>query len=105
MHPDTVSTHRPRPGIRIDLRHEEGCGAGWARVWGQRIGDSVTVSAGGGEPQRLTVPDKYATGLRLHTPMVATDDPAALRVCVTLASDGTERCFPDEAATTPRETP
>ncbi|MFI8358209.1 helix-turn-helix domain-containing protein [Streptomyces cyaneofuscatus] len=68
MHPDMVSTHRPAPGLRVDLRYEAGCGAGWARVWGQRIGDVFTVSVAGGEPQTLTVPDKYATGIRLHSP-------------------------------------
>ncbi len=95
MHPDMVSTHRPAPGLRVDLRYEAGCGAGWARVWGQRIGDVFTVSAAGGEPQTLTVPDKYATGIRLHTPMVATDSPEALRVCVSLAPGGPrQQCYP-----------
>ncbi|MFC9032470.1 helix-turn-helix domain-containing protein [Streptomyces arboris] len=95
MHPDMVSTHRPAPGLRVDLRYEAGCGAGWARVWGQRIGDVFTVSVPGGEPQTLTVPDKYATGIRLHTPMVATDSPEALRVCVSLAPGGPrQQCYP-----------
>ncbi|MGW1201210.1 helix-turn-helix domain-containing protein [Streptomyces cyaneofuscatus] len=95
MHPDMVSTHRPAPGLRVDLRYEAGCGAGWARVWGQRIGDVFTVSVAGGEPQTLTVPDKYATGIRLHTPMVATDSPDALRVCVSLAPGGPrQQCYP-----------
>lgn len=95
MHPDMVSTHRPAPGLRVDLRYEAGCGAGWARVWGQRIGDTFTVSVPGGEPQTLTVPDKYATGIRLHTPMVATDSPEALRVCVSLApGEPRQQCYP-----------
>ncbi|MFJ8842149.1 helix-turn-helix domain-containing protein [Streptomyces cyaneofuscatus] len=95
MHPDMVSIHRPAPGLRVDLRYEAGCGAGWARVWGQRIGDVFTVSAAGGAPQTLTVPDKYATGVRLHTPMVATDSPEALRVCVSLAPGGPrQQCYP-----------
>ncbi|MYX13411.1 DUF2690 domain-containing protein [Streptomyces sp. SID8374] len=100
MHPATVSTHRPLPGLRIDLRYEVGCGAGWVRVWGQRIGDVFTVSAAGGEPQTVTVPDKYATGVRLHTPMVATDSPEALRVCVSLAPDGPRKCYPAASAAT-----
>ncbi|WP_433397197.1 helix-turn-helix domain-containing protein [Streptomyces sp. CA-146814] len=94
MHPDTVSTHRPTPGLRVDLRYEAGCGAGWARVWGQSVGDEFTVSAAGGEPQTLTVPDKYATGVRLHTPMVTTDNPETLRVCVRLALGEPRQCYP-----------
>ncbi|WP_159030001.1 helix-turn-helix domain-containing protein [Kitasatospora albolonga] len=93
MHPETVSTHRPEPGIRIDLRYEAGCGAGWARVWGQRVGDVFTVSVAGGEPQTVDVPDTYATGRRLHTPMVATDRPETLRVCARLGPDGHRECY------------
>ncbi|MFJ5734881.1 DUF2690 domain-containing protein [Streptomyces microflavus] len=93
IHPAMTSTHRPAPGLRVDLRYEAGCGAGWARVWGQRIGDVFTVSAADGQPQTLTVPDKYATGVRLHTPMVATGSPETLRVCVRLGPDGRRQCF------------
>ncbi|MEU0163188.1 helix-turn-helix domain-containing protein [Streptomyces sp. NPDC006261] len=99
MHPAMVATHRPAPGLRVDLRYEAGCGAGWARVWGQRIGDVFTVSAAGGAPQTLTVPDKYATGVRLHTPMVATDSPETLRVCVSRAPDGPRQCYPAASPT------
>jgi len=70
-------------------------GAAPVLVWGQRTGDAFTVSAAGGESQTLTVPDKYATGIRFHTPMVATDSPETLRVCVGLAPGGPRRqCYP-----------
>ncbi|MER8198648.1 DUF2690 domain-containing protein [Streptomyces microflavus] len=93
IHPAMISTHRPAPGLRVDLRYEAGGGAGWARVWGQRIGDVFTVSAAAGQAQTLTVPDKYATGVRLRTPMVATDSPETLRICARLGPDRRRQCF------------
>ncbi len=45
--PRTLSAHRTATGARVELRYSAECRAGWARMWGTRVGDRLEVTAGG----------------------------------------------------------
>ncbi|MGI5277746.1 helix-turn-helix domain-containing protein [Streptomyces rochei] len=92
--PDTLTAHRTTTGARVELRHSGKCGAGWARMWGTRVGDRLEVTAGG-PTRRARVEDEVDTESYVYTAMTAARSGAVLRACFrpAAAADGRRECF------------
>ncbi|MFC7982574.1 helix-turn-helix domain-containing protein [Streptomyces sp. NPDC057336] len=93
--PDTLSTHRTATGARLELRYSEKCGAGWARMWGTRVGDRLEVTAGG-PTRRAEIADAVDAESYVYTVMTEVRPGAVLRACFRPAAaadaDGGREC-------------
>ncbi|MFV0134414.1 DUF2690 domain-containing protein [Streptomyces sp. HMX87] len=90
--PKTLSTHRTATGARVELRYSEECRAGWARMWGTRVGDRLEVAAGG-PTHDVEIADALDAEAYIHTTMTAARPGAVLRACFGPAADGERECF------------
>jgi hypothetical protein len=92
LHLVTVASYRTATDARLELRYHEQCRAGWARIWHSRIGDRLTMTAGG--PTRtVTVRDSIDTASYVYTPMTAARPGTLLRACFHPAGGGRTECF------------
>ncbi|GHB01464.1 hypothetical protein GCM10010512_36250 [Streptomyces thermoviolaceus subsp. thermoviolaceus] len=92
LHLVTVASYRTATDARLELRYHEQCRAGWARIWHSRIGDRLTVTAGG--PTRtVTVLDSIDAASYVYTPMTAAGPGTLLRACFHPADGGRTECF------------
>ncbi|GAA2422430.1 helix-turn-helix domain-containing protein [Streptomyces glaucus] len=90
--PSTLASYRTATGARLELRHSRACGTGWARMWNTRIGDRLTVTAGG--PTRSAqVKNRLDTEEFVFTPMTVARPGAVVRACFRPAADGGRECF------------
>lgn len=90
--PATLTTRHLRSGAWLEVRYSKVCGASWARMWGTRVGDRLSVTAGG--PVRAAeVGDGVDADAFVHTPMTVTPPGTALRICFDPARKGAgEEC-------------
>ncbi|MEV0278187.1 helix-turn-helix domain-containing protein [Streptomyces sp. NPDC050610] len=112
LDPGTIGSWRAENGQRVEIRYSKVCGAGWAKISKSRVGDRLSISlvnrpAGrSGSPsgrlasgraeestQRAVVRDELDSLDYLSTPMVATDAPSELRLCLESAGGGAKECF------------
>ncbi|MFF4474469.1 DUF2690 domain-containing protein [Streptomyces sp. NPDC001599] len=104
--PDTLTTERTATGARVELRYSPKCQAGWARMWGTRVGDRLEVTAGG-PTRRAEIADEVDTESYVYTVMTAARPGTVVRACFRPASaDGERECVDARvrgaADTTPR---
>jgi len=92
--PDTVPSSRTATGAWVELRSSKECGAGWARMWGTRIGDRLEMTAGGrgGRVRGAGVEEAADADAYVYTPMTATGSGTLLRACFRPAEGGTREC-------------
>lgn len=88
--PDTVLTLRTTTGAHVEVRHSRKCQAGWARLWGSRIGDRVEVTADG-PAHSVRVGDQDDTETYVYSPMTAAGPGTTIRVCFLPAAPTAER--------------
>ncbi|MEU9579297.1 helix-turn-helix domain-containing protein [Streptomyces chilikensis] len=94
--PGSLLTARTATGAWIELRHNERCGAVWARTWGTGIGDRVEVTAGG--PTRAAeVVDEIDVESYVYTPMTAVRPGGVVHACFRPAGSGAPECFTQRA--------
>jgi hypothetical protein len=91
--PGSLLTARTATGAWIELRHNERCGAVWARTWATGIGDRVEVTADGGPTRSAEVLDEIDVESYVYTSITAAPPGAAVRVCFRPAEDGAQECF------------
>ncbi|MFC8075377.1 DUF2690 domain-containing protein [Streptomyces sp. NPDC057307] len=90
--PDTLTTYRTATGAHMELRYSEKCGAGWALVWGTRIGDRLEVRAAG-PTHDVRIRDTTDTESYVSTDMTAARPGSTVRACFRPASkDGEREC-------------
>ncbi|MEV0634372.1 DUF2690 domain-containing protein [Streptomyces sp. NPDC050619] len=94
--PDTLASHLTATGARMELRYSEACGAGWARMWGTRIGDRIQVSADG-RTHGAEVSDEIDAEAYVYTAMLAIRPGTVLRACFRAAAGGERECFDSRA--------
>ncbi|WP_079102640.1 XRE family transcriptional regulator [Streptomyces sp. TP-A0356] len=76
----------------VEVRYSKTCGAAWARVTRAAQGDTVEVSSGGSSRRSASVVARQtgsvtaAADTDAYTPMVAVQDAASAKACVTLKS-------------------
>ncbi|MFI2431327.1 DUF2690 domain-containing protein [Streptomyces sp. NPDC018693] len=91
--PDSLATYRTATGAHVELRYSEKCGAGWARMWGTRIGDRLDVTADGAA-QYVRVEDQDDAETYTYTAMTAVRPSGTIRACFrSAAADGQQECF------------
>ncbi|WP_217139637.1 helix-turn-helix domain-containing protein [Streptomyces sp. AC627_RSS907] len=101
--PDTLATHRTTTGARVEVRYNDQCRAGWARMWGTRVGDRLEMAAGG-PTRRAEVADEVDAESYVYTDMTATRPGAVVRACFRpAAADGERECV--DARVRPAATP
>ncbi|MFD5309192.1 MULTISPECIES: helix-turn-helix domain-containing protein [Streptomyces] len=88
--PDTLTTERTTTGARVEVRYSPGCQAGWARMWGTRVGDRLEMTAGG-PTRRAQTEDEVDTESYVYTVMTAARPGAVVRACFRSASAHAER--------------
>ncbi len=115
LSPRTIGSWRAKNGQRVEIRYGEACRAGWAKISKSHVGDRLSISLAGAEDrpqgdekgnvkenakgnpkentQRTQVRDELDSLDYLSTPMVATDAPSALRLCLEPAGGGAKECF------------
>ncbi|MET9359229.1 DUF2690 domain-containing protein [Streptomyces sp. NPDC006617] len=106
---DTLATERTATGARVELRYSPKCQAGWARMWGTRVGDRLEVTAGG-PTRRVEIADEVDAESYVYTAMTAARPGTVVRACFRPASaDGERECVDARvggtADTTPRSPP
>src|SRR5690606_23308899 len=91
--PDGLASYRTATGAHVELRYNEGCGAGWARMWGTRIGARVEITAGG-PTHEVRTRDTVDAETHVSTEMTAVHPGSTLRACFRpAAADGERECF------------
>lgn len=92
--PDTLTTHRTATGARVELRYSGECGAGWARMYATRVGDGLTVTAGG-PTRRARIADEVDAEAYVYTAMTTARPGTVLRACFrpAAAADSRRECF------------
>src|SRR5690606_19967724 len=92
--PDTLTTHRTATGARVELRYSGECGAGWARMYATRVGDGLTVTAGG-PTRRARIADEVDAAAYVYTAMTTARPGTVLRACFrpAAAADSRRECF------------
>ncbi|MFJ6690215.1 DUF2690 domain-containing protein [Streptomyces sp. NPDC091294] len=88
--PDTLTTERTATGARVELRYSPACQAGWARMWGTRVGDRLEVTAGG-PTRRAQIADEVDAESYVYTVMTAARPGSVVRACFRPASAYGER--------------
>jgi transcriptional regulator with XRE-family HTH domain len=90
--PVTLASYRTATGARMELRYNDRCRAGWARMWGTRVGDRLEVTAGDGTRSAEVMDDLDAEAY-VYTAMTEARPGAVLRACFRPAKDGRSECF------------
>jgi hypothetical protein len=93
--PLTLASYRTSTGAHLELRYSEKCEAGWARMWGTRIGDRLELNRadGGRRPHSAEVTDDIAAQSYVYTPMTETRPGTTVRACFRPAAGGSRECF------------
>jgi transcriptional regulator with XRE-family HTH domain len=93
--PLTLASYRASTGAHLELRYSEKCEAGWARMWGTRIGDRLELNRadGGRRPHSAEVTDDIAAQSYVYTPMTETRPGTTVRACFRPAAGGSRECF------------
>ncbi|MFC8147419.1 DUF2690 domain-containing protein [Streptomyces paradoxus] len=92
--PRTLASHRTAGGAHLELRYSGKCGAGWARMWGTRIGDRLELNAADGGPAHSAkVGDGVAAQSYVYTPMTEASPGTTIRACFRPVAGGGRECF------------
>lgn len=103
--PDSIATYRTATGAHVELRYNEQCGASWARMWGTRIGDRVSIDVAG-PTREVRAVDEVDTETYVYTRMTAARPGSVVRACFRpAAADGEQECFEARADTAGRGRP
>ncbi|MEU0166947.1 DUF2690 domain-containing protein [Streptomyces iakyrus] len=92
--PRTLASHRTAGGAHLELRYSARCGAGWARMWSTRIGDSLELNAADGGPAHSArIGDGVAAQSYVYTPMTEARPGTTIQACFRPVAGGGRECF------------
>ncbi|MFI7020707.1 DUF2690 domain-containing protein [Streptomyces sp. NPDC050164] len=93
--PLTLASHPASTGAHLELRYSEKCEAGWARMWGTRIGDRLELNRpdGGRRPHSAEITDDVAAQSCVYTPMTEARPGTTVRACFRPVTGGSRECF------------